>query len=156
MSTGADLRKQRDRDLSIKGEQHTCKHFTGIHRDVCKAGVTYRTLVGGPDLGWATRIPCIVSTLTKEPVSCEQREYPTVEEATAEVDAHEAAIERTMQAHRAAHDDAKAKGLKAGHGGAGSCPCPVSEKGRISYAVASYNGHMHARCETEGCVSWME
>jgi len=28
--------------------------------------------------------------------------------------------------------------------------------GALHYSVASYNGHMHGRCETEGCVAWMQ
>ena len=59
-------------------------------------------------------------------------------------------------AHRAAHDDAKTKRLGKGHGGADSVECPVCKAGRIYYRVAGDNGHMHARCETEGCVMWME
>ncbi len=35
-----------------------CKHFTGpVHNKTCKAGVNYRELVGGPDLGWMARMP---------------------------------------------------------------------------------------------------
>lgn len=47
---------------------------------------------------------------------------------------------------RAAHDDAKAKGLKKGNGGLGTCPCPCG--GTIEYSVASYNGHMWLRCDS--------
>ena len=145
----------RDRELSIKRNEHTCKHFNGIHRDICMAGVSYRALVGGSDLGWATRIPCIVSSLTKEPVPCDKREYPTLEEAAAQVDATEASFELHRRAHRKAHDDAKAKGYRQGHGGNSQCVCPICN-GTLRYSVASYNGHMYAKCETDGCVSWME
>lgn len=33
--------------------------------------------------------------------------------------------------------------------------CPAC-KGRLSLSIAANNGHVHGRCETEGCVSWME
>jgi hypothetical protein len=33
--------------------------------------------------------------------------------------------------------------------------CPKC-KGRLHLSQSSYNGHVHGRCETEGCVSWME
>lgn len=33
--------------------------------------------------------------------------------------------------------------------------CPAC-KGRLHLSQSSYNGHVHGRCETDGCVSWME
>lgn len=33
--------------------------------------------------------------------------------------------------------------------------CPVC-KGRLHLSQSAYNGHVHGKCETEGCVSWME
>ena len=33
--------------------------------------------------------------------------------------------------------------------------CPEC-KGRLHLSQSSYNGHVHGKCETEGCVSWME
>lgn len=33
--------------------------------------------------------------------------------------------------------------------------CPIC-KGRLHLSQSAYNGHCHGRCETDGCVSWME
>ncbi len=33
--------------------------------------------------------------------------------------------------------------------------CPIC-KGRLHLSQAASNGHVHGKCETEGCVSWME
>jgi hypothetical protein len=33
--------------------------------------------------------------------------------------------------------------------------CPVC-KGRLHLSQASYNGHVHGKCETADCVAWME
>jgi len=33
--------------------------------------------------------------------------------------------------------------------------CPVC-KGRLHLSQAAYNGHVHGKCETVGCLSWME
>lgn len=33
--------------------------------------------------------------------------------------------------------------------------CPACG-GRLHLSIARVNGHVHARCETEDCVSWME
>lgn len=33
--------------------------------------------------------------------------------------------------------------------------CPKC-KGRLHLSQSSYNGHVHGKCETDGCVSWMD
>lgn len=76
---------------------------------------------------------------------------PSKEEAQAEFDK----VSDALTAMSACQDDAKAKGYKKGNGGRGFIPCPIC-KGRLHYSVASHNGHMWGRCETEGCVSWMQ
>jgi len=40
--------------------------------------------------------------------------------------------------------------------GAGVMDCPICKTGKLKYSRSSYNGHVHARCSTEKCVSWME
>ncbi len=50
----------------------------------------------------------------------------------------------------------EARGKK-GQDDAGALNCPCCEGGDLSYRYAgSYNGHVHARCSTDGCVAWME
>jgi hypothetical protein len=39
-------------------------------------------------------------------------------------------------------------------GSTGSIDCPVCE-GRLNFSIAS-NGHVWARCATQGCLAWME
>lgn len=63
--------------------------------------------------------------------------------------------EKVIAGMAAAKQHAKSLGLKRGSGGRGQCKCPNCE-GEISYSVASVNGHMHARCSTPQCVSFME
>lgn len=65
-------------------------------------------------------------------------------------------IERTAKARYTAKEDAKANDFRKGRGGMGAVACPCCNSGVIRYSVASYNGHMHGRCSTAGCVSWME
>jgi len=68
----------------------TCKHFTGCGiagKEVCSAGVNYREHVGGPDLGWCARLPCLKH---ENAPPCEKYEEPTPEE----VAAHEAETDR--------------------------------------------------------------
>lgn len=59
------------------------------------------------------------------------------------------------KAFRVAHDDATTKGYKKNHGGVSQVKCPVCD-GVLRYAVAASNGRMHAKCETVGCVQWMD
>ena len=60
-----------------------------------------------------------------------------------------------LVALRAAKADAAQKGYKRGHGGNSEMTCPICS-GRLRYSVASVNGHVWGRCETDGCVTWME
>jgi hypothetical protein len=133
-----------------------CVHFKGIQHDLCGAGINIRQLVGGPELGWAARLPCLLMDAEKCTVVCESRKLLTRDEAEAEVSKDRERMKRTLKAVAAAHDDAGRKGFKVGLGGADSMPCPLDCGGRLYYRVASVNGHMHAKCETDGCVSWME
>lgn len=125
-----------------------CTHFTGVQHDTCSAGLKYSEARG------AGKLPCLRDYA--DGATCPRAQFQTRDEAEKQAAQDDAAFARTMLAHRAAHDDAKAKHFGKGQGGADSCACPVCEKGRIYYRVAGYNGHMHAKCETDGCVSWME
>lgn len=151
-------KKESDRALRIKSETLTCRHFDGVQHDECKAGVNYRALAGEPRDGCMTRIPCLPFTDPKHGAMavCDKRSTWTQAEAEQMVDASKASMKRHMLAFRAAHDDAKAKRFGVGHGGADSLQCPACEKGRLYYRVAGLNGHMHAKCDTDGCVQWME
>lgn len=40
--------------------------------------------------------------------------------------------------------------------GAGVMDCPICRTGKLSYSRSSYNGHVHASCNSSGCVRWME
>src|ERR1051326_3435555 len=146
------------REQLIANDLTRCVHFTGTVNETCKAGVNYRAVVGGPDLGWGTRLPChgVFEREGVERVGCEHLHKPTLEEAERRVDESERRMAILALAHKAAKDDARAKGFKKGHGGVGELACPICDGGRLRYSVAGYNGHMHAACSTKGCASWME
>lgn len=40
--------------------------------------------------------------------------------------------------------------------GAGVMECPVCRAGKLKYHRSVFNGHVHARCSTDGCVAWDE
>jgi len=87
---------------------------------------------------------------------CSKLERTTREEAEKEAAEIIEQGDRMMKVCAAAHADATAKGLKKGNGGRSVMPCPAGCGGTLTYSVASYNGHMHAQCDTEGCAAWME
>lgn len=133
-----------------KSARESCRHFNGIQNARCQAGVEYQRSTG-------KAMPCIPKFINDREVwSCGLFEIMSVEDAEKEAAERVAAIERTDTAHAAAKADAKAKGLRRGSGGVSDLPCPVCDGGTLRYSVASYNGHMHAKCTTTGCVSWME
>lgn len=90
--------RERDR---LRDEMNRCIHFTGIQNEACAAGVHYRKMVGGPDCGWARRIPCCASSLTENVVSCCHRALPTQEEAQAALDHMDAVVAEALRRHAA-------------------------------------------------------
>jgi len=150
------MTKEHHREKEIAREMGDCVHFPGIQHAECRAGVNMRQLVGGPDFGWAARLPCLQMDAAKCEVTCPSRKFPTREEAEAELAEHDARMEKFLISMRAAKDHAKQLGLGRGNGGQGRLACPSGCGGELRYSVASVNGHMHAACSTKGCVSWME
>jgi hypothetical protein len=142
------------REQLIAKGMRDCRHFNGIQHDCCEAGVNYEELIEHGKY----RIPCLKMAigLKRDPALCEKFAAMTREEAEKEADETLSIQAKTMLAMRAAHEDAKLKRFGKGHGGHDSFPCPTGCGGHLYYRVASVNGHMHAKCETPNCVSWME
>jgi hypothetical protein len=143
----------KDRQERIQYSQAKCKHFTGIHQKVCRAGVNYHELFGVAP-GCFAGLPCTASPNPR--VLCEKIEHMTLAEAEDLENKHEASANRLVACLSAAKDHAKSNGYGRGRGGFGSLPCPTGCGGTLQYSVASVNGHMHGRCTTPGCVNWME
>lgn len=40
-------------------------------------------------------------------------------------------------------------------GGSGTTPCPKCGA-TLHYSVAACNGHVWGKCETDGCLAWMQ
>lgn len=124
-----------------------CKHFNGIQNDECKLKVNYRALAGGDNVGWAARLPCIINSLTKEPIStCQSKQEYTKEEIAAQkaenkmwTDYMLAAI-KTIRAQPQAHH--------------GIIDCPKCGC-KLAYTIAKINGHIWGSCSTKGCLQWM-
>jgi len=149
-----------------------CVHFNGTQNECCDAGISYAEAFG-PLERRSCRAPCLQEYKSHERIAgklvpvwkpwhrqpgeemhCEKFRLPTAEEIAAEAAEMEAAMNRmrlVMQVVRSwrtwtpQHRVAKQEVIE----------CPAC-KGRLLLSQAAYNGHVWGKCETEGCVSWME
>jgi hypothetical protein len=105
-------------------------------------------MVGGDDLGWASRLPCLPSSpLRKEPIAeCVKFDPKSHAEEIAEHLVFKVFLEKMTEARR--------RIIKTGKK-SGSIVCPKCDQNNISFSVAS-NGHVWARCPTQDCLRWME
>jgi len=142
-----------------------CIHYRSPHVGfrkpelaTCEAGVEYKSVQ--PQTGPTFRgQPCFLTDKGEsktDALPCEKLRRPTPEE----IAAHEkwtedrfnnmATVMKAIAPWRAEH---KKKRI----GGAQTIDCPVCGGIKtLSMTIAACNGHVHARCKTEGCVSWME
>jgi hypothetical protein len=132
-----------------------CKHWRGTQDDRCAAGVHLRELAGGEDMGWCTRLPCLESFRNRPhgtPARCEDFALPTAEEVAAEEKADAEMMARMMKV-LPLMGEIKRENREKSAGGVR--PCPACG-GRLHWNHAAYNGHVHLRCETAGCVHVLE
>lgn len=128
-----------------------CRHrtpFTDEH-PVCKVGVDYHAFPT-PWYGPNGMMPCLGET-PEARARCNQYSGYTAEEiaaAESELSARFARIGAIRKAIIAEHDASGSTG--------GDMPCPACKTGIVSWSRARSNGHVHARCSTDGCASWME
>ena len=132
----------------------TCRHMDRSGpwdlSSVCKAGVRLGDLIDDQP-GWVLKIPCRYMA-GGCPVACDKFAPKTMDELQAEDDAAEASIARTLAAMTVVPE------IKQAHKGknwSGTRVCPVCD-GTLHLSHAASNGHVHGRCETDGCVAWME
>lgn len=132
-----------------------CKHFSGIMNDTCDAGVAYADVrkVREPK-GTGYALPCLAD---EGATTCEKCQFPTPEEVEAARKLMAERIENTGKARAAIVTNLGGPWKKGMPSVRGSIDCPCCGKaGGLHFSRAGYNGHIHARCETPECVSWME
>lgn len=130
-----------------------CKHYDGreiiVGRGKCRAGIDpCYSFNDGNRVGMLTRIPCL-KTNTDAP-RCHLVEFPTAEEVEAENAAFAAYLDDFLK-----HMPAARQAMIATGDDCGTVDCPKCGKG-LRWSKARCNDHIHAKCETEGCLSWME
>lgn len=131
-----------------------CNHYRAMSdNDTCKAGVSYELFKGMP---FEMR-PCFWRYGKDPNAGCSLMEMPTAEQLAAEEEEFRKRLELTGKARAAivAHLGGPWKKGTPGAGGIIDCPACGAVKS-LSFSRAGYNGHIHAACATEGCVSWME
>jgi len=135
-----------DRESKIQRMMQSCVHITGIQNKVCKAGVNYKIFTKQD-----VSLPCLDRRNDEpEQAVCDKRQLYTRQECEQYMDDLDAAFERTIIARKAivAHIEAtKQQG--------GTIPCPICKSGSLAY-IRHSNGHIHAQCNTDSCVAWME
>lgn len=149
---------------------NTCRHFTNgvdvLHDGQCAKGVCYRDVTANPNVpGASFRLPCHtpneahglkVLQETGPAGTCEHFSVLTEQELAEQEAAFEIAMQesnRRMElvgplivAMKKQYKGKSVKGVKT---------CPVCG-GKLHLSHSGYNGHVWGKCETEGCVAWME
>ena len=145
----------KSREERIAWEMQYCQHYArdrGLDMK-CLAGMNLETIrvvsVGEKGYKWG---PCIDGHLLADPTShCPNWLRRTREQGEKRADEIEKANERFVIAGPVIAEWRKKKPI----GKAEVIECPVC-KGRLRLSQAASNGHVHGRCETKGCLSWME
>lgn len=134
-----------------------CIHYRGVSdgkggfNTSCEAGVEYETVRGDK----FARQPCFLDEKGQSKpgaLSCELLRRPTAEEIAAHEEWREGQMKQMMAVMIGIHPWRK---KHKGRSHAEVVECPAC-KGRLHLSITAYNGHVHGRCETDGCASWME
>jgi hypothetical protein len=156
----------------------TCIHYTGLfsHERKCKAGVEY-DVAFGKQPGVFLRMPCVdaierplhrrgtyvkagepsyleqVDRKGEQRIPCDLRLEPTDEQVEQDRRASDDHYQKTVTAIKVASNwRVKPKPTQDRRE---VVECPVCN-GKLHLFQSSYNGHVHGKCETAECVSWME
>jgi hypothetical protein len=130
-----------------------CKHYRAMfEHSTCEAGVAYDTFKG---MDFKAR-PCFRDNTEKPRPGCELAAWQTPEEIAEYERWLNERIANIGKARLAIVDHLGGPWKKGTAGGAGKIKCPCCESGELQFSRAGYNGHIHARCSTDKCVSWME
>lgn len=136
--------------------RHTifCKSYRAMSdHETCHAGVEYAKFKG---MTFDKR-PCFCKPGGAPPSGCDSAEFPT-EQEIAEQDAEcDRRLKQTMDARDAIVKHLRGPWKRGMKGSSGLIDCPVcGEHETLQFSRSGYNGHIHARCITQGCVAWME
>lgn len=130
-----------------------CNHYRAMSdHDTCEAGVPYEQFKG---LKFDER-PCFMRSGVICG-GCNKQQFPTPKQIAVRDAEFQTRFENIGKARAAivTHLGGPWKRGMTGAGGKLDCPvCGGSQS--LAFSRSGYNGHIHARCSTNGCVSWME
>lgn len=131
-----------------------CNHYRAMSdHATCAAGVAYETLKGIP----FEKRPCFCKPGKQPNEGCPLIDMPTPEQIAAEEEEWRKRFELIGKARAAIVDHCGGPWKKGLYGKRGVIDCPAcGAKESLHFTRAGVNGHIHAQCKTEGCVSWME
>lgn len=146
------------REQSIEFHRQYCVHYGHDEKDrlkkVCSAGMDIVSIQcvqpPGERMKWA---PCIEGHKLGDPCSyCPKWERPSMDSAEKYAEGMEECLRRmtVVDPVIGAWRNKRKPFAKAG-----VIECPVCQ-GKLHLAQSGYNGHVRAKCETEGCVSFIE
>ncbi len=142
-----------------------CKHFTGTVAKKCMAGVCYDDVELRHDpIPYQSRgvtytsgrsLPCLKNHNLGGAV-CALVAFPSPAEIAEKIARQDSGLRDMVTARKAIVAKLGPYTKRKSPDAHGTIPCPVCTTGTLGYRRAAYNGHIHARCSTEGCVAWME
>lgn len=126
-----------------EGMAKHCQHFNGVQNNACNAGVTYESL---PSHKSMREFVCF-----GEVAGCDKYVAAGMDAVLKREEESKVEAQNYVKARKAITDrHGKERGVR------GTINCPVCNTGALHYSIAGYNGHIHANCSTENCMSWME
>lgn len=133
-----------------------CVHFNGTMNRRCRAGMVYDEVDRNRRVPYRAALPCHTPDVFAHHYSgpqchCPHVRFPTAEEVRMKEQEHERHMAKMVLALGIV---APLRKEHAGKYWVGEVVCPVC--GGVLHVRHHGNGHVHARCETKGCVAWME
>jgi len=136
-------------------KSNKCVHFNGTMNDTCEAGVRYEDVFDNTTT--PRSMPCIEKYNPDGRAKCDKCQFPTADEVAAEEAEHRRLMDGVTKARAAIVAHLGGPWKKGTPGANGRIDCPVCGRpGALGFSRSGYNGHVHAACKTENCVSWME
>lgn len=147
------------RESTIEFDRNYCVHYAPkpgmAQRDYCAFGYDASgRMQDARERGEPNMTPCIGGHKTPNVFNlCSRWERRSLEHAEKRADAVEATMKRMAIVIPAVNKWRVQPKPSANRQEVIECPAC---KGRLHLSQSAYNGHVHCKCETEHCVSWME
>ena len=119
-----------------------CRFYTGVANERCKKGIRYEAVKRRSQYG--SEYPCLLAAIE----TCQQREYPTVEQARLTARVSDRAWQRVVSGYSAVRQR-----IGEGRGVTGVMVCPNCHNLGLHYRI-DHNGIIEAHCVTPGCCSF--